>query len=132
MSPSISDRARQAGEELDAHTRDIVQWHFGADTGSRFWLEKKNELDFDPLTDISPEQFMITALVFEWIKWLLTALLNFSGELDHLVNGLSTRQSHDEFFDVLVQFLLSFLTPSFGHHLNHHRNHDILPISSDQ
>ena len=53
MSPSISDRARQAGEELDAHTRDIVQWHFGADTGSRFWLEKKNELDFDPLTDIN-------------------------------------------------------------------------------
>jgi len=31
----------------------MVQWHFGPDTGSRFWLEKAKELDFDPLRDVN-------------------------------------------------------------------------------
>jgi phenylacetate-coenzyme A ligase PaaK-like adenylate-forming protein len=42
-----------AKETLDAHTREIVQWHFGDDTGCPFWLEKKRELNFDPLTEVN-------------------------------------------------------------------------------
>ncbi len=42
----------QAKERLDAHTVEIVQWHFHESTGSPFWLQKKAELNFDPLTEI--------------------------------------------------------------------------------
>ncbi len=43
---------RQARERLDAHTYEIVQWHFHDSTGCPFWLEQKARLQFDPLKDI--------------------------------------------------------------------------------
>ena len=52
-SESLVDMEQQARERLDAHTVDIVQWHFSEQTGCPFWLEKKSELDFDPLTDVN-------------------------------------------------------------------------------
>ena len=45
----LTDNAKN---QLDEHTVEMVQWHFGDDTGSSFWLEKKKEFDFDPLTDV--------------------------------------------------------------------------------
>ncbi len=47
-----SEMTEKAQAELDAHTRETVQWHFSPETGSPFWLEKSKEFDFDPLTDI--------------------------------------------------------------------------------
>jgi hypothetical protein len=41
-----------AREELDAHVRDIVRWHFSPDTGSPYWLRKAKDLGFDPLTEV--------------------------------------------------------------------------------
>ncbi|MFI8826922.1 phenazine biosynthesis protein [Streptomyces sp. NPDC053431] len=38
--------------EFDLHIRKSMAWHFGADTGSPFWLAKRDSLGFDPLTDI--------------------------------------------------------------------------------
>ena len=43
---------KQAREKLDAHTYEIVQWHFNEKTGCPFWLEKKAELNFDPLKEV--------------------------------------------------------------------------------
>src|SRR2546425_12416319 len=42
---------KAAQEKLDAHLREIVQWHFSPETGCPFWLgwRKKN---FDPRTEI--------------------------------------------------------------------------------
>ena len=42
---------KTAQEQLDAHLREIVQWHFSPETGCPFWLgwAKKN---FDPRTEI--------------------------------------------------------------------------------
>lgn len=31
----------------------LLHWHFSEETGSPFWLDKKPELDFDPLRDIA-------------------------------------------------------------------------------
>ena len=39
-------------EALDAHVREIVQWHFDPDTGCPFWLERAKSLDFDPRADV--------------------------------------------------------------------------------
>lgn len=41
-----------ARERLDAHTVEVVQWHFHESTGCPFWLDKKSELNFDPLTEV--------------------------------------------------------------------------------
>jgi len=48
----IETLQKQAREKLDAHTYDIVQWHFNEKTGCPFWLEKKAELKFDPLKEV--------------------------------------------------------------------------------
>jgi phenylacetate-coenzyme A ligase PaaK-like adenylate-forming protein len=44
--------AKAARDRLDAHTYETVQWHFHESTGCPFWLEKRNELKFDPLKEV--------------------------------------------------------------------------------
>ena len=51
-SSNLESQIREAREKLDAHTYETVQWHFHDSTGCPFWLEKKRELNFDPLTEI--------------------------------------------------------------------------------
>jgi hypothetical protein len=41
-----------AREQLDAHVRDIVRFHFDPDTGCPFWLERAKGLNFDPRKDV--------------------------------------------------------------------------------
>jgi len=49
---NIEALAKESKETLDAHTHEIVQWHFHESTGSPFWLQKKSDLNFDPLTEV--------------------------------------------------------------------------------
>ena len=49
---SLSESAQKAREQLDAHVRETVEWHFSPETGSPFWLEQAGELGFDPRTDV--------------------------------------------------------------------------------
>ncbi|BAX90379.1 AMP-binding protein [Mycobacterium shigaense] len=39
-------------DDPEAYLRAAIAWHFGADTGSAFWLRHAQTLDFDPLTDV--------------------------------------------------------------------------------
>lgn len=48
----MSMTPEQAKERLDAHVREIVEWHFNPETGTPFWLEKAKELSFDPRKDV--------------------------------------------------------------------------------
>lgn len=48
----LQSRVKAAREKLDAHTYEIVQWHFHESTGCPFWLEKKREFNFDPLKEV--------------------------------------------------------------------------------
>ena len=50
--PSLAAKVRAAREQLDAHVRDIVRWHFSPDTGTPFWLERAKSFKFDPLKDV--------------------------------------------------------------------------------
>jgi phenylacetate-coenzyme A ligase PaaK-like adenylate-forming protein len=45
-------RIRQAREQLDAHVREIVAWHFSPETGCPFWLDFASKLPFDPRKEI--------------------------------------------------------------------------------
>ena len=52
VSEQVAQQASDALARLDEHTLKTVHWHFSEETGSPFWLEKKAELNFDPLTDV--------------------------------------------------------------------------------
>ena len=50
---SLLDAPRDAPPaEPEAYLRAAIAWHFGADTGSPFWLRAARTLDFDPLSDV--------------------------------------------------------------------------------
>ena len=36
----------------DEYVQAAMQWHFGQETGSPYWLEKAKTLEFDPRTDV--------------------------------------------------------------------------------
>jgi len=42
-----------ARAKLDEHVRQMMHWHFSPETGSPFWLEKRQELKFDPLKEVN-------------------------------------------------------------------------------
>lgn len=42
----------QTKDALDAHVREIVQWHFNPETGTPFWLDFASKLDWDPRREI--------------------------------------------------------------------------------
>ena len=39
-------------DDPEAYLRAAMAWHFGADTGSPFWLRIAETLDFDPVSDV--------------------------------------------------------------------------------
>ncbi|MFN0170625.1 MAG: hypothetical protein ACKV22_29740 [Bryobacteraceae bacterium] len=50
--PSLAAKVQQAKEQLDAHVRDTVQWHFDPATGCPFWLDFASKLEWDPRKEI--------------------------------------------------------------------------------
>jgi len=51
-SKDLTASAAAARSRLDAHTHEIVQWHFNESTGCPFWLEYAKTLKFNPLKEI--------------------------------------------------------------------------------
>ncbi len=50
--PSIQPAVTAAREKLDAHTREIVQWHFSPETGSPFWLDWAKKAGWNPAAEV--------------------------------------------------------------------------------
>jgi phenylacetate-coenzyme A ligase PaaK-like adenylate-forming protein len=48
----ISAKLKEAKAALDAHVRNIVEWHFNPETGCPFWLEFASTLGWDPRQEI--------------------------------------------------------------------------------
>ena len=59
-----------ARTQLDEHAVETVQWHFHDSTGCPFWLEKKKELNFDPLVDVKcyDDLKKFPAFEDEWLR----------------------------------------------------------------
>ncbi len=49
----LSVRQPAAKAQLDAHVREIVEWHFNPETGCPFWLDFATRLGWDPRREIS-------------------------------------------------------------------------------
>ena len=60
----------QSREKLDAHTAEIVAWHFHSSTGSPFWLEYAEKLNFDPLKEVNcfDDLKKFPAFEDEWLR----------------------------------------------------------------
>lgn len=54
---SVADAMREHVPPLrhdrDEWTRRMMRWHFSPETGSPFWLRRKEELPFDPIRDVT-------------------------------------------------------------------------------
>ncbi len=50
--PDLTAAASAARERLDAHVREIVQWHFDPATGCEFWLEWAKKAGWDPRKEV--------------------------------------------------------------------------------
>ena len=46
-------RTQEAKAQLDAHVREIVEWHFNPETGCPFWLDFAAKLDWEPRREIA-------------------------------------------------------------------------------
>ncbi|MBX4967751.1 hypothetical protein [Rhizobium binae] len=49
---AILDAPLDAKVDPDEFVRAAMHWHFSAETGSRFWLDRLDSLGFDPLTEV--------------------------------------------------------------------------------
>jgi phenylacetate-coenzyme A ligase PaaK-like adenylate-forming protein len=47
-----SNAAHAAREKLDAHVREIIQWHFSPETGCPFWLDWAKQAGWNPVAAI--------------------------------------------------------------------------------
>ncbi|TWT39184.1 phenylacetate--CoA ligase family protein [Blastopirellula retiformator] len=70
FSDEIQAKAQAAKDKLDQHAYETVQWHFHESTGCPFWLEKKKELNFDPLTEVKNYEDIQKFPLFEdeWLR----------------------------------------------------------------
>ena len=50
--PSLNSSIQDAKAKLDAHIREIVQWHFSPDTGCPFWLDWAAKAGWNPATEV--------------------------------------------------------------------------------
>ncbi len=52
MDDALRNAANTAREKLDAHTREIVQWHFSPETGCPFWLDWAAKAGWNPAQEV--------------------------------------------------------------------------------
>ena len=60
----------QARDELDAHVREIVEWHFSSQTGCPFWLEWAKKAGWNPRTEVKRFDDLLRFPHFEdeWLR----------------------------------------------------------------
>ena len=70
VDPSVQSAADEARAALDVHAVETVRWHFHESTGCPFWLEKRGELNFDPLTEVNGYEDLkkFPAFEDEWLR----------------------------------------------------------------
>lgn len=52
MSAVMCERLPLLSIDRDTWTRRMMRWHFSEETGSRFWLERRADLGFDPISEV--------------------------------------------------------------------------------
>jgi phenylacetate-coenzyme A ligase PaaK-like adenylate-forming protein len=62
--------AEEAKDQLDAHVREIIAWHFSPETGCPFWLDWQKKAGWDPREDIKSYDDIVKFDHFkdEWLR----------------------------------------------------------------
>ena len=70
MDAGLEKAVSDAKARLDEHTYNMVQRHFHESTGCPFWLQKKAEFGFDPLTEVNGYEDLKKFPLFEdeWLR----------------------------------------------------------------
>ena len=50
--PELAARVQASKEALDAHVREIIEWHFNPETGCPFWLNWAEKAGWDPRKEV--------------------------------------------------------------------------------
>src|SRR6185503_13057911 len=50
--PVSPDAIKSAAQKLDAHVREIIDWHFTPETGTPFWLDWAKKAGWDPRKEV--------------------------------------------------------------------------------
>ncbi len=48
----LQTASANAQEKLNAHLREIIQWHFSPETGSPFWLDWMKKAGWNPIEHV--------------------------------------------------------------------------------
>jgi hypothetical protein len=51
--PVSPDAIKNAAQKLDAHVREVIDWHFTPETGTPFWLEWAKKAGWDPRKEVT-------------------------------------------------------------------------------
>jgi phenylacetate-coenzyme A ligase PaaK-like adenylate-forming protein len=52
IAPVSPEAIKTAATKLDAHVREVIDWHFSPETGTPFWLEWAKKAGWDPRTEV--------------------------------------------------------------------------------
>ena len=68
--PVSPDAIKSAAQKLDAHVREIIQWHFSPETGTPFWLDWAKKAGWDPRTEVKSFADLVRFGHFEddWLR----------------------------------------------------------------
>ena len=74
--PALQHSIKTAQEKLEAHLREIIEWHFSPETGCPFWLDWAKKAGWDPRKEIRSFADMQKFPHFqdEWLRDLREAL----------------------------------------------------------
>lgn len=67
---ALASQVQAAQQRLDAHTREIIDWHFDPASGCPFWLEFARKLGWDPRREIRSfaDLARFPAFEDEWLR----------------------------------------------------------------
>ena len=68
--PATEAAIKEAKDKLDAHVREIINWHFSPETGCPFWLEWAEKADWNPLTEVKSFEDIARFPNFDGDEWL--------------------------------------------------------------
>ena len=68
--PTTSPSITSCAEQLDAHVREIVRWHFSPETGTPFWLQWAKQAGWNPREEVQSFSDLLRFPHFqdEWLR----------------------------------------------------------------
>lgn len=67
---ALQTAAAQAADKLNAHLREIIQWHFSPETGCPFWLDYAAKAGWNPLEEVKTVEDLTKFDNFDGDEWL--------------------------------------------------------------